>query len=92
MSTDGPILDKSWEEVRSRLRLEMNLLRRTAVNLNGKITDPTSKAAAEKAYAQFKKDIDSLDYAARTKSQDKALKARGFAITSLASWSKAVGL
>lgn len=92
MATDGPILDKSWEEVRSRLRLEMNLLRRTQVSLNEKITDPKSKAAAEKAYSQFKKDIDSLDYAARTKNQDKALKSRGFAITSLGAWTKAVGL
>lgn len=91
-STDGPILDKSWEEVRSRLRLEMSLLRKTQVELNKKITDPKSKAAAEKAYEQFKKDIDNLDYAARTKNQDKALKSRGFAITSLDAWVKAVGL
>lgn len=92
MATDAPILDKSWEDVRSRLRLEMSLLRGTQVNLNSKITDPKSKEAAEKAYTQFKKDIDNLDWAARTKSQDKALKSRGFAITSLAAWTKAVGL
>lgn len=91
-STDGPILDKSWEEIRSRLRLEMNLLRKTQVELNQKITDPKSKADAEKAYEQFKKDIDNLDYAARTKNQDKALKSRGLAIISLAAWVKAVGL
>lgn len=86
------VKEKSWDDVRSQVRLEMYELRKTAERVNGNLED---KAAAKKAlqeYAEFKKSIENLDYAAVTKNQDKAYKSLAKATASLNSWADTVGI
>ena len=86
------IKGKSWDDVRSMVRLEMGILRNTFINVNKSITDKKAAKDAEKAYRQFKTDIENLDYAAITKNQDKAYKSYNSALKSLDSWSSITGI
>eukprot|EP00172_Hildenbrandia_rubra_P003658 Plantae.Rhodophyta-Hildenbrandia_rubra.ctg6110.p1 GENE.Plantae.Rhodophyta-Hildenbrandia_rubra.ctg6110~~Plantae.Rhodophyta-Hildenbrandia_rubra.ctg6110.p1 ORF type:complete len:213 (-),score=25.68 Plantae.Rhodophyta-Hildenbrandia_rubra.ctg6110:435-1073(-) len=85
------IKDKSWEDLRSRMRLEMSDLRKTQMTLMNNLSDKKERSDAEITYQQFKQAIEDLDYAASTKNQDKALKAYTAAQTHLASWRDTVG-
>lgn len=88
-----PSIDaKSWEDIRSSIRLEMYNIRKTAVELNANISDDKTRSNAEKLYAQFKQDVNDLDYACVTKNQDKALKSYKSTLKSLSSWREVVGI
>lgn len=83
------ISGKSWEDVRSALRLRANDLGAAAKRLSD--ASPSAKAAT-KAYAQFKASANALDWAARQKNQAKAVMAREAASADLDNWAKVVGL
>ena len=85
------IRDKSWEDVRSRIRLEMSDLRKVQMNLNQNLQDTKERSNAEKMYQKFKQDIEALDYAASTKDQSRAYKAWNSASQNLKQWRKLVG-
>lgn len=82
---------KSWEDIRSRIRLEASDLRKTQLTVNANIEDSKQSAAATKAYKVFKKDLEDLDYAAVTKNQDKARKYYNAALKSLSAWEASAG-
>jgi hypothetical protein len=89
-SIDG----KSWEDIRSAIRLEMTLLRQTAVTINSnlRLSDPKKADTADKIFAQFKKNVNALDYACVLKDQDKALKSYKATIKDFAGWREVVGV
>lgn len=87
-----PIKGRSWDDVRSRIRLEMSELRGVLVKLNDNISDKDSAEKANKAYADFKLAIENLDYAAITKDQGKAFKFYNAALKSLGAWTTAAGI
>lgn len=82
---------KSWEDIRSRIRLEAYNLRKTQLKVNANIDDAKQSSAAEKAYKVFKTDLENLDQAAVAKNQDKAYKAYNASLKSLAAWKTTVG-
>lgn len=82
---------KSWEDIRSRIRLEASDLRKTQLTVNANIEDSKKSATAAKAYQTFKQDIERLDAAAVEKNQDKAYKAYNASLKSLAAWKSIVG-
>lgn len=82
---------KSWEDVRSRIRLEASDLRKTQISVMGGIEDPSQAAKATKAYETFKNDIERLDAAAIQKNQDRAYKAYNASLKSLSAWQDSVG-
>lgn len=86
------IKQKSWEDVRSRIRLEASDLRKTQITINDAIDDPSQAAKATKAYKTFKNDIERLDAAAIQKNQDRAYKAYNASLKSLSTWQDTVGL
>lgn len=82
---------KSWEDIRSLIRLETTLLRTTMV----KVAESLDKDGQKKAtaiYDGFKKDLNDLDYACSTKNQDKAQKSYKAVLRSFASWRAEVGI
>jgi Oxygen evolving enhancer protein 3 (PsbQ) len=85
-SAKTEIDNKSWEAVRSTIRLEMSLLRQTMLSVQANIADPKVKASAQKLYDAFKKDVNDMDYACVLKNQDKARKSFKLTVTDLASW------
>lgn len=86
------VKEKSWDDVRSQVRLEMYELRKTAERLNANVGDKGTKQKAAQEYADFKNAIEKLDYAAITKNQDKAYKSLSKATASLNSWASTVGI
>lgn len=91
-SAIDPIKGKSWDDVRSRIRLEMSELRGIVVKVNSNIEDKAVATKADKAYNDFKLAIENLDYAAITKDQPKALKSYNNALKSFSVWSAVTGL
>jgi hypothetical protein len=85
-SAKTEIDNKSWEAVRSTIRLEMALLRQTMLSVQANIADPKIKASAQKLYDAFKKDVNDMDYACVVKNQDKARKSFKLTVSDLASW------
>ena len=83
------IAGKSWEDVRSALRLRANDLGAAAKRLSDA---SSSSKAANKAYDQFKASANRLDWAARQKDQAKATAAREAASADLDKWGQVVGL
>lgn len=81
---------KSWEDIRSQLRLQTDL-RKTQISVNNGISDPKQAAKAVKAYQTFKTDIERLDAACVQKNQDQAYKAHKASVASLAAWQNTVG-
>lgn len=92
VTTSEAIKVKSWDDVRSKVRLEMNQIRATASKINKNLSDAKAAKDAEKAYNQFKVDIENLDYAAVTKNQDKAYKSYNSALKNLNSWASITGM
>lgn len=80
---------KSWEDVRSALRLRANDLGAAAKRLSD--ASPSAKEAT-KAYNRFKASANKLDWAARQKNQAKAVAAREAAAADLDKWARVVGL
>lgn len=87
-TASAAIAGKSWEDVRSAIRLRANDLGAAAKRLSD--ASPSSKAAT-KAYNQFKASANALDWAARQKNQAKAVAAREAAAADLDKWGKVVG-
>lgn len=79
---------KSWEDVRSALRLRANDLGAAAKRLSD--ASPVSNEAT-KAYNQFKKSANKLDWAARQKNVAQAVAAREAAAADLDKWGRVVG-
>lgn len=85
------IKGKSWEDVRSRIRLEAYDLRKTQLTVNANIDDKKTSDAATKAYKAFKNDLENLDQAAVEKNPDKAFKFYNASLKSLSAWQDTVG-
>lgn len=93
LSTAKDSIDaRSWEDIRSIIRLEMSLLRKTVVALNKNIRDSKVKKSAEVLYDAFKKDVNDLDYACVTKNQERAMKSYKLSLKDLSSWRNLVGI
>lgn len=88
--TTNSIKIKSWEDIRSQLRLQTDL-RKTQLRINDGISDPKQAEKAAKAYQVFKNDIEKLDAACVQKNQDRAYKAQKASVASLAAWEDTVG-
>lgn len=82
---------KSWEDIRSLIRLETSLLRTTMVKVAESL-DKDGQKKATSIYEDFKLDLNDLDYACSTKNQEKANKAYKATLRSFASWREEVGL
>lgn len=82
---------KSWEDIRSLIRLETTLLRTTMVKV-GESLDKDGQKKATSIYEGFKKDLNDLDYACSIKNQEKAQKAYKATLKSFGSWRDEVGL
>lgn len=82
---------KSWEDIRSRIRLEASDLRKAQLTVNSNISDKKLQAAAAKAYQLFKEDLERLDQACVQKNQDKAYKSYNSSLKSLTAWQLAAG-
>lgn len=82
---------KSWEDIRSRIRLEAQDLRKAQLTVNSNISDKKLQAAAAKAYQLFKEDLERLDQACVQKNQDKAYKSYNSSLKSLEAWQLAAG-
>lgn len=82
---------KSWEDIRGRIRLEAQDLRKTQLTVNSNIRDKKVQAAAAKAYQLFKEDIERLDMACVQKNQEKAYKSYNSSLKSLQAWQTAAG-
>lgn len=85
------IKSKSWEDVRSSIRLEASDLRKTQLTVNANIEDDKESKKATKAYLVFKNDLENLDQAAVQKNQDRAYKAYNAALKSLGAWQEVAG-
>lgn len=79
-------------DIRSLIRLEMSLLRKTQISVMASLEDSKKKAAAEKIYSTFKTDINDLDYACVTKDQARASKSYKSAVKDLEAWRRTVGI
>lgn len=82
---------KSWEDIRSRIRLEASDLRKTQLTVNASIEDAAQNKKAENAYKTFKKDLESLDQACIQKNQDRAYKGYNASLKSLSAWEDITG-
>lgn len=81
---------KSWEDIRSRLRLGYDL-RKIQIQVNANIENEKQSAAATKAYKAFKQELENLDQACIQKNQDKAYKAYNASLKTLATWQSTAG-
>lgn len=82
---------KSWEDIRSLIRLETTLVRSTMVKVAESL-DKDGQKKANSIYDGFKRDLNDLDYACSIKNQDKAQKAYKSTLKSFSSWREEVGL
>lgn len=90
-SASGAIKIKSWDDVRSKIRLEAADLRKTQITIMSNLQDPDQVATAQKAYKTFKQDIEALDAACVQKNQNRAYKAYNASLKSLTAWQSAAG-
>lgn len=89
------IAKKSWEDVRSALRLAVGTLRSVCTKVNAYASAQATKQEKkniEKAYRDFLKRIEDMDYAARMKDQDRAERFRTASISALDNWMTVVGI
>lgn len=82
---------KSWEDIRSSIRLEASGLRETIRKVNSSIDDPKVAKAADKAYASLKQNMENLDQACIQKNQDKAFKSYNALLKDISSWKTVAG-
>ncbi|KAF6001902.1 hypothetical protein CCYA_CCYA12G3384 [Cyanidiococcus yangmingshanensis] len=89
------ISKKSWEDVRSALRLAVGTLRSVCSKVNSYAMAQATKQEKqniEKAYREFLKRIEDMDFAARMKDQDRAERLRTASISALDNWMSVVGI
>jgi hypothetical protein len=89
------ISTKSWEDVRSALRLALGTLRSVCSKVNAYAAAEATKQEKkkiEKAYRDFLKTIEDMDYAARMKDPDRAERLRTASIAALDNWMSTVGI
>eukprot|EP00184_Porphyridium_aerugineum_P000333 CAMPEP_0184700606 /NCGR_PEP_ID=MMETSP0313-20130426/14687_1 /TAXON_ID=2792 /ORGANISM="Porphyridium aerugineum, Strain SAG 1380-2" /LENGTH=196 /DNA_ID=CAMNT_0027160361 /DNA_START=107 /DNA_END=697 /DNA_ORIENTATION=- len=88
--TNAMIAEKSWDEVRGELSLQMKELRHSSLKLIDLVAEDKKKAT--KAYDEFKKNVEALDLAARFKKQDEAKRYKAAATKALDSFAAQVGI
>ena len=94
-ATSDAISKKSWEDIRSALRLALGTLRDACLKINQVAIaqgGPNEKKNIQKAYRNFLSKIEEMDYAAREKSVDKVERLRTAATAALDNWMTVVGL
>lgn len=89
-ATDS-IKARSWEDIRSRCRLEAYDLRKIILRVNDAIADQTTAAKAKKIAKSIKDDIEQLDQACVAKNQDLAYKKYNATVKDIAEWKEFVG-
>lgn len=82
---------KSWEDIRSRCRLEAYDLRKVILRVNGAISDKAQADKAQKIANSIKQDIEQLDQACVAKNQDLAYKKYNATVKDIAEWKSFVG-
>eukprot|EP00179_Madagascaria_erythrocladioides_P014413 CAMPEP_0198364706 /NCGR_PEP_ID=MMETSP1450-20131203/153800_1 /TAXON_ID=753684 ORGANISM="Madagascaria erythrocladiodes, Strain CCMP3234" /NCGR_SAMPLE_ID=MMETSP1450 /ASSEMBLY_ACC=CAM_ASM_001115 /LENGTH=200 /DNA_ID=CAMNT_0044072145 /DNA_START=77 /DNA_END=679 /DNA_ORIENTATION=+ len=91
-ATGGYIDTKNWEFVRAEIRSQMQNMRKSQLRLIEAVADQEGQKKSEEAYQKFKLDLEKLDFAARSKEQTKAYKARTEALKSLDNWASTAGV
>lgn len=91
VGAEDSIKAKSWEDIRSRIRLEATELRKVVNNITDNLDDKQTKAAATKDSKALKLAFEQLDQACVQKDQTAAKKYYSIAIKNLSAWQDDVG-
>lgn len=83
---------KSWEDIRSRVRLEAGELRKVQTKLNDGLSASDDQVRAKKAARAVKIDLEELDQACVQKNQEVAYKKYNAVLKDIDAWMETVGI
>lgn len=89
---EDSIKTKSWEDIRSRVRLEAGELRKVQNKINDGLSASDDQVRAKKAARAVKIDLEQLDQACVQKNQDAAYKKYNSVLRNIDAWKDTVGI